>query len=102
MEITIQLDSIGKQLELFGPADANLRMVRDALDVRITARQNNLLVAGKADNVNRAVEVIDKMQKHLLKAACSPLMTSAAYFRILTLTLSRSRPRRLLFTRTKK
>lgn len=67
MEITIQLDSIGKQLELFGPADINLRMVRDAIDVRITARQNNLLVAGKADNVDRAVEVIDKMQKHLLK-----------------------------------
>ena len=70
MEITIQLDSVGsRQLELFGPADAHLRLVRDALDVRITARQNNLLIAGKADNVNRAAEVIDKMQKHLLRRA---------------------------------
>jgi phosphate starvation-inducible PhoH-like protein len=41
--------------------------VRDALDVRITARQNNLLIAGAAANVNQAAEVIDKMQKHLLK-----------------------------------
>ena len=67
MEITIQLDSANRQLELFGPADVNLRLVRDTLDVRITARQNNLLIAGKADNVNRAAEAIDKMQKHLLR-----------------------------------
>ena len=67
MEITIQLDSANRQLELFGPADVNLRLVRDALDVMITARHNNLLIAGKADNVNRAAETIDKMQKHLLR-----------------------------------
>jgi phosphate starvation-inducible PhoH-like protein len=67
LEITIQLDSADRQLELFGPADAHLRLLRNALDVRITARDNNLLVSGKAANVNRAVEVIDRMQKHLLK-----------------------------------
>ncbi len=68
MEITIQLDAVGaRQLELFGPADAYLRKLRDALDVRIVARHNNLLVSGKADNVNRAAEIIDKMQKHLLR-----------------------------------
>lgn len=67
MEITIQLESADKQLELFGPADSHLRLVRDALDVRLTARQDNLLIAGKAANVNQAAEVIDKMQKHLLK-----------------------------------
>jgi phosphate starvation-inducible PhoH-like protein len=61
------LDSANRQLELFGPADVNLRLVRDALDVRITARQNNILIAGKADNVNRAAQTIDKMQKHLLR-----------------------------------
>jgi phosphate starvation-inducible PhoH-like protein len=66
LEITIQLDSAEKQLELFGPADSNLRLLRDALDVRLTARGNNLLVAGRAANVNQAVEVIDRMQKHLL------------------------------------
>ena len=67
MEITIQLESAGKQLELFGPADSNLRQVRDALNVRITARQDNLLIAGKAADVNKAAEVLDKMQKHLLR-----------------------------------
>ncbi|MCJ7728964.1 MAG: PhoH family protein [Sedimentisphaerales bacterium] len=67
MEITIQLDSADKQLELFGPADSHLRLLRDSLDVRITARQDNLLIAGKGENVNRVAEVIDKMQKHLLR-----------------------------------
>ncbi len=66
MEITIQLESADKQLELFGPADSHLRLLRDALDVRITARGGNLLVAGKTSSVNEAAEVIDKMQKHLL------------------------------------
>jgi phosphate starvation-inducible PhoH-like protein len=56
-----------KQLELFGPADNHLRMLRDALDVRLTARDNNLLVTGKSASVNMAADVIDKMQKHLLK-----------------------------------
>ena len=67
MEITLQLESADKLLELFGPADSHLRLIRDALDVRLTARQNNLLIAGKAVDVNHAAEVIDKMQKHLLK-----------------------------------
>jgi phosphate starvation-inducible protein PhoH and related proteins len=67
LEITIQLDSADKQLELFGPADNHLRLLRDSLDVRITARRDNLLIAGKGENVNRAAEVIDKMQKHLLR-----------------------------------
>lgn len=67
MEITIQLESTEKQLGLFGPADSNLRLVRDALGVRLTARRNNLLIVGKAANVNQAAEIIDKMQKHLKK-----------------------------------
>ena len=67
MEITIQLDSTERQLELFGPADSHLRLLRDSLDVRITARGNNLLIAGRAENVNRTAEVIDKMQKYLLR-----------------------------------
>lgn len=68
MEVTIQLDSADKILELFGPADTNLKFLRRRLDVQITARQNNLTLSGKTENVNKAVEIIDKMQKHLIKA----------------------------------
>jgi len=70
LEITIQLDSAQRQLELFGPADSNLRLLRKALDVRITARQENLIVTGKEKDVNKAAEIIDRMQKHLLKRHC--------------------------------
>jgi len=68
LEVTIQLDSADKILELFGPADTNLKFLRRRLDVQITARQNNLTLSGKTENVNKAVEIIDKMQKHLIKA----------------------------------
>jgi len=67
LEVTIQLDSTDKQLELFGPADSYLRLLRESLGVQITARQSNLIIRGKEKDVNKAVEVIDKMQKQLLK-----------------------------------
>jgi len=67
LEITIQLDSAHRQLELFGPTDSNLRLLRSGLDVQITARRNNLIITGKDQNVTRAAQIIDRMQKHLLK-----------------------------------
>lgn len=68
MEVKIQLDSTDKQLELFGPADSYLRLLRDSLGVHITARQSSLIITGKKKDVDKAVEVIDKMQKQLLKS----------------------------------
>ena len=67
MEVKIQLDSIHNHLELFGPADSYLRLLRESLDVKITARQENLIITGRQGDVNKAVEVIDHMQKRLLK-----------------------------------
>ena len=68
MEVKIQLDSTDKQLELFGPADSYLRLLRDSLGVHITARQGNLIITGKEKDLDKTVEVIDKMQKQLLKS----------------------------------
>jgi len=67
LEIIVQLDPAGRQLELFGPADSHLRLLRKALGVQITARQSSLIISGRDSDVNRAAEVIDKMQRHLLK-----------------------------------
>lgn len=67
MEVTIQLNPAGRQLELFGPADSHLRLLRQSLDVQITARQSNLIITGNERNANRAVKIIDRMQKHLIK-----------------------------------
>ncbi len=62
MEVTVQLSSTDKQLELFGPADSYLRILRQSLDVQISARQGRLLIKGKEKDVNKAAEVVDKMQ----------------------------------------
>lgn len=67
MEVTIQLDSTQKLPELFGPADNHLRLLRQSLDIKITARQSSLIITGKGKNVNKAAEIIDRMQKHLIK-----------------------------------
>lgn len=67
MEANIQLDSIHNHLELFGPADSFLRLLRKSLDIQITARQTNLTISGKEKNVSKTVEIIDRMQKRLIK-----------------------------------
>ena len=67
MEVTIQLNSTEKQLELFGPADSYLRLLRQSLDVQITARQGKLIIKGKEKDANRAADIIEKMQGRLLK-----------------------------------
>jgi len=66
LDVTVQLDP-AKQLELFGPADSHLRLLRRSLGVQITARQSNLVISGAETSVHRATELIDRMQKHLLK-----------------------------------
>jgi len=67
LDVTVQLDSTDNQLELFGPADAYLRLLRQSLGVQITARRDKLIVAGKDKDIEKAVDIIDKMQKQLLK-----------------------------------
>lgn len=52
---------------MFGPADTHLRVLRQSLGVQIVARLDNLIINGKEKAVTAAAEVIDKMQKHLLK-----------------------------------
>ena len=67
MEVTIQLDPSHRTLELFGLADKNLRMLRESLGVQITARKSDLIISGNEDDVNRTADIIDKMQKHLIR-----------------------------------
>jgi phosphate starvation-inducible PhoH-like protein len=41
--------------------------LRQSLGVQITARQAKLIITGREKSVNRAAEIIDRMQKHLIK-----------------------------------
>ena len=67
MEITIPLDSVKNKLELFGPSDSHLKLLRSKLGVKITARQNKLYISGTQKDVDSCADVLDHMQKHLLK-----------------------------------
>ena len=67
METTIQLGPEQKQLELFGPGDSYLRIIRQSLDVKIIARQNKLTITGKEKDVNKAADVFHKMEQQIHK-----------------------------------
>jgi len=67
LEITIPLGSAQNKVELFGPADSHLKLLRSKLGVEITARQNKLFITGSQKNVDACVNILDHMQKHLLK-----------------------------------
>ncbi len=67
MDVTVQLNPTDNQLELFGPADGYLRLLRQSLGVKIVARHDKLVITGKEKDANKAVEVIGKMQQQLLK-----------------------------------
>lgn len=66
MDITVQLDSEHRQVELFGPADVFLKMLRRAYDVQLTMRGVNLIISGDKEKAEAASDVIDRMQKHLI------------------------------------
>lgn len=67
MEVTVQLDLLHDHLELFGTTDSYLRLLRKGLDVQITARQGTIILGGDERNVKRAAEVIEMMQRLLVK-----------------------------------
>ncbi len=64
MEITVQLVS-KRRLEIFGPADEHLRIVRARCGVNITARDEAVVIVGQEEAVRKAEEVVGLMQRHL-------------------------------------
>ena len=67
MEFTIQLDSETQRLELFGPSDKHLRILREEMDVKVSARNGSVVLVGEAAKVKKAAEIIDRMQKRLIE-----------------------------------
>lgn len=65
MNLSITLEQPEKRLALFGPADRNLRMVREALGVGMVARDDELRLTGETDAVGRAARVLEQMQARL-------------------------------------
>ena len=64
---TLTLDSREEAVILFGPRDAYLRLVRDALAVRVVARGDTLQVDGIEEAVNQAERVFAQLRAILRK-----------------------------------
>lgn len=67
METKLHLESDAQRLELFGPNDAHLRLVRDRLMVKVSAREGTIVISGETNAVRAAADVFDHMQKRLIK-----------------------------------
>ena len=65
MTLSITLEQPDKKLALFGSADRNLRMVRDAFGVQLVNRDDEIKITGERDQVSKAAAVLEQMQKKL-------------------------------------
>jgi phosphate starvation-inducible PhoH-like protein len=62
---TLTLESRDEAVSLFGSRDQYLRMIRDALDVRIIARGDTLQIEGAEDHVRLAERVFQQLRQML-------------------------------------
>jgi len=65
VNLSINLEQPDKKLALFGSADRNLRLLREALGVQIVCRNDEIRLSGEPDQVNKAVLVLEQMQRKL-------------------------------------
>ncbi len=68
LDLTIAISEGSKRQALFGPADANLKLIRAALNVRISARDSTIKLSGDNTAVGRAAAVLETLQKRLESA----------------------------------
>jgi phosphate starvation-inducible PhoH-like protein len=66
MELSISLREPHKRTALFGAGDHHLRFIRDALDVRVQARNSVIRILGEASNVAKAAAVFERLQELLV------------------------------------
>lgn len=65
MELSVTIRDPRRRGELFGVGDRNLRRIRDALSVRIQARNSVVRLLGEPTNVAKAAAVIERLQDML-------------------------------------
>ena len=68
VNLSITLENPTKKLALFGTADRNLRLIRDAFNVQVVSRDDTVRLTGEAGSVSRAAAVLEQLQKHLRRA----------------------------------
>lgn len=63
MELTIKLPEGAERYGVTGPAERNLKIIREALGVTINARSEALKLSGKSDAVGQAAHVIERLNE---------------------------------------
>ena len=63
MELSVTLEHPHKAVQLFGPADRHLKMIREALGVQIFARDGTVKLTGTARSVAHAAGVLEALQR---------------------------------------
>jgi phosphate starvation-inducible PhoH-like protein len=61
VERLIELPDPDQTANVFGTNDRNIRMIEDKLDVKITARNNDMRVTGFESRADRAVDIIKRL-----------------------------------------
>lgn len=61
MEVKIQVASQEEAMAIFGPGDRNLKLLRDSLQVQVTARNGIVRLAGKPVAVEAAAAILNEM-----------------------------------------
>src|SRR5262249_39664550 len=62
---TLKLDDLDEAVPLFGSRDQYLRLIRDALEVRIIARGDTLQIEGGEEQVNMAERTFQQLRQML-------------------------------------
>lgn len=65
MDLTIPIEDSSRRGALYGTGDRNLRLIRAAFDVRISARENAVHLGGPDEAVRKAACVIEDIQRFL-------------------------------------
>ncbi len=65
MNLNLAIDPSIDQAAFFGHADRNLKVLRELLDVHLSARNETLRISGEPAAVSRAAAVIAELQRYL-------------------------------------
>src|ERR1051326_2567100 len=65
MNLNLAIDRDIDAAAFFGQADRNLKLLRELLDVHLTARNDTLRISGEPAAVSRAAAVIAELQRYL-------------------------------------
>src|SRR3954470_1756428 len=65
MNLNLAIDPSIDQAAFFGHTDRNLKLLRELLDVHLSARNDTLRISGEPAAVSRAAGVIAELQRYL-------------------------------------